>query len=231
LIELLVVIAIIALLVSILLPSLQRAKELAKDMKCRTNLHAAGRACAMYAAEGNGLFPSWETIGGSSYRVLPGMTTDLSDREEIYGLPAVLNKGGFIEEKGEIWQCPKNKEDAEKFGQTYVVNNNDLVTQDIRKYAANTSGYWLADNWNLNPYPSGYARTDKGPMGQGMNTGFFRPNEKWRYYHEGETNRGYRVNEDFLDPGEEPTPRYGRGVYIIFLDLNVGFRAHEEIQR
>ena len=47
LIELLVVIAIIALLVSILLPSLTKAKELARRAVCGVNLHSIGLAMAM----------------------------------------------------------------------------------------------------------------------------------------------------------------------------------------
>ncbi len=51
LIELLVVIAIIALLVSILLPSLSAARDLARSTACSTNLHSLGRAAHLYAAE------------------------------------------------------------------------------------------------------------------------------------------------------------------------------------
>ena len=51
LIELLVVIAIIALLVSILLPSLQRAQELAKRTICKTRLSGVGKGLALYQAE------------------------------------------------------------------------------------------------------------------------------------------------------------------------------------
>ena len=51
LIELLVVIAIIALLVSILLPSLNKAKELARNTICMTNLHHLGSAYKLYAEE------------------------------------------------------------------------------------------------------------------------------------------------------------------------------------
>ena len=57
LIELLVVIAIIALLVSILLPSLQRAKELAKKTVCSTNLKNAGTGLFSYASENESKFP------------------------------------------------------------------------------------------------------------------------------------------------------------------------------
>lgn len=56
LVELLVVIAIIALLVSILLPSLAKAKHLAKVMKCKNNLRGMEIAHWMYMTEYDGWF-------------------------------------------------------------------------------------------------------------------------------------------------------------------------------
>ncbi|MFQ5589871.1 MAG: prepilin-type N-terminal cleavage/methylation domain-containing protein, partial [Phycisphaerae bacterium] len=49
LIELLVVIAIIALLISILLPSLSRARELSKRLVCQSNIKGIGTSCKIYA--------------------------------------------------------------------------------------------------------------------------------------------------------------------------------------
>jgi prepilin-type N-terminal cleavage/methylation domain-containing protein len=51
LIELLVVVAIIALLISILLPSLARARELSKRTVCMANLKGVGTAFAVYASD------------------------------------------------------------------------------------------------------------------------------------------------------------------------------------
>lgn len=57
LIELLVVVSIIALLISILLPSLKRAKEHAKRAVCASNLHQLIIALHLYTEDNNGELP------------------------------------------------------------------------------------------------------------------------------------------------------------------------------
>ncbi len=57
LIELLVVIAIIALLMAILLPTLQRVKRQAKAVVCQSNLKQWGTLWAVSVAENDGYFP------------------------------------------------------------------------------------------------------------------------------------------------------------------------------
>ena len=59
LIELLVVISVIALLVSILMPCLQRARKQAGSVGCRANLHQWGNLYATYTSENDGYLPLW----------------------------------------------------------------------------------------------------------------------------------------------------------------------------
>ena len=67
LIELLVVIAIISLLVSILIPSLNRAKELTRRVICASNLHQMGVALMTYTADHRGKFPEGGRTGSAPY--------------------------------------------------------------------------------------------------------------------------------------------------------------------
>lgn len=73
LVELLVVIGIIALLISILLPSLGRARESANTIKCSSNLRSIGQGFAAYAAENRGYLPAaYENTG---WRIANGVQT------------------------------------------------------------------------------------------------------------------------------------------------------------
>lgn len=57
LVELLVVISIIALLMSILVPCLGKARSKARRMVCLSNLHSAAIAFRMYLDDNNGIMP------------------------------------------------------------------------------------------------------------------------------------------------------------------------------
>ena len=70
LIELLVVVAIIALLIAILLPSLNKARARAQATACGCNVRQLASACLSYQAEWDGCFPSGmgiPTIAGTAY--------------------------------------------------------------------------------------------------------------------------------------------------------------------
>lgn len=125
LIELLVVIAIISLLVSILLPSLQSARELAKKAVCMTTMRSIGSATHTYSAEFDDFFPSINdaTYGlGSdtdySMCVYTWMTGGTSETKwdgyytEISGTPTEDRVLYSFLESGEAWKCPSDDDNV-----------------------------------------------------------------------------------------------------------------------
>jgi prepilin-type N-terminal cleavage/methylation domain-containing protein/prepilin-type processing-associated H-X9-DG protein len=72
LVELLVVIGIIALLVGILLPALNKARESARTIKCASNLKSIGQGIALYVAEYKGALPASNYYKGLSFDPVSG---------------------------------------------------------------------------------------------------------------------------------------------------------------
>lgn len=116
LIELLVVIAIIALLVSILLPSLQRARELAKRSMCAVNLNSAGKALVLYQAESKDRFPMNNGIGAD----FVDTTTGTSEKDGAANLPRAVSSLVFMllsegEQGSKMFICPSTTHTADEW--------------------------------------------------------------------------------------------------------------------
>jgi prepilin-type N-terminal cleavage/methylation domain-containing protein len=124
LIELLVVVAIIAVLISILLPALGRAREQAKRTVCLSNHRQFGLAFIMYADDHNSSFPYHEWwynhAGPAGDPAAFGIQT--SDVKYPWlaqtgmpgdqGIIAVRSLNLYLGKKREISQCPADKGDA-----------------------------------------------------------------------------------------------------------------------
>ena len=90
LIELLVVIAIIALLLSILMPSLQKVKEQARSAVCKSNLKQWGVCFSMYLVDNNEKFTlGYDPAGGwLSYFDWIGKMEPYYDNRDLFTCPS-----------------------------------------------------------------------------------------------------------------------------------------------
>ena len=99
LIELLVVIAIIAILASMLLPALNKAREVAKQTKCMANMKNHGTAVVMYTDEHDNWLPVSSSDDGGNpsfwrYEISPYIGIKTREKE-LFDSKSLLSQGVF----------------------------------------------------------------------------------------------------------------------------------------
>jgi len=151
LVELLVVIGIIALLISILLPSLNRARETANRVKCGSNMRQIGQAIQLYANENKGNYPRtfYNPAAGTTGNFDAGNGSATADPFNPLGTANDVCKAIFLlirtqDITPEVFICPSSNDEKDTYSTTAGASAQWKVT--FSKF--NNLSYSIA-----NPYP------------------------------------------------------------------------------
>jgi len=139
LIELLVVVSIIALLIAILLPSLQRAREQANMVKCRANLSSLGKALTMCRNDWKAI-PIYDTGPPYNYTWIDTLIElgYIADSQYEVGYCPTDKKPDFlVQARGRDWGCYYTRPGPQRFPRPpYGID----YSYGISMYAAQAKG-------------------------------------------------------------------------------------------
>ena len=123
LIELLVVIAIIAILAGMLLPALNKAREMARGTQCKSQYKGIATALGMYGSDYK------EYLPGPSYNH-PRRPSNTAHYKSTKGNVVYALNTLYLKQKEKFWMCPSNgdlvsKKDDKKIAKIHLFTLND----------------------------------------------------------------------------------------------------------
>lgn len=141
LIELLVVMAILSILMALLLPAIQSAKEKAKESRCKNNMSTLGKCMMMFVTEHEGMFPTggWVGMNFESDWVWGGNVISVPQRD-----PSTCQR--VLIERGSLWPYVTQYPRVGPFG--------DPRAKEMQ------------DEWYASPDKNPYLCPSAGPVGR-----------------------------------------------------------------